>query len=322
MTQIARPSLTVIMPVYNAMPFLPAAVESILGQSLADFEFIIVDDGSTDGSSDYLATLKDERVRVMRQENRGQGHARNVAFQNVHTPLVALMDADDISHPLRLEKQARFLREHQAIGLVGTGFQYIGANGRKGLSPPLPGSHDEIMGHLLKTRHALVNATIMARTHIVREAGGYRIEGFGEDWDFFLRMGERTRLANLGETLFYYRVNLKSSTYERFHEMRLRFGHSVHCAERRRQGLPELDLEAFMAERRRRSAPAKLLEAMDEYALYQYKLALVDLLNSRRALGWLRLGYAALSSPRLTAQRLRRGLSRLGPRPGRINPEA
>ncbi|EGJ49492.1 glycosyltransferase [Desulfocurvibacter africanus] len=311
MTLVKRsPPLTVIMPVYNTLHFLPAAVDSILRQSLGDFEFIIIDDGSTDGSSDYLATLRDKRVRIMRQKNRGQGNARNAALWHTSTPFLALMDADDISHPLRLEKQLRFLQKHQDVGMLGTGFQYIGASGRKGLSPPLPDSHDEIMSHLLRMRHALVNATIMARTHIVREIGGYRIEGFGEDWDFFLRMGERTRLANLNETLFYYRVNTRSSTYKRFHEMRLRFGYSVHCAERRRQGLPELGWEAFMAHRSSNGALARLLEAMDEHALYQYKLALDDLLDSRQARGWLRLGYAAMSSPRLTAQRLRRGCSR------------
>ena len=113
--------LSVIMPVHNAMPFLPDAIASIISQTYRAFRLLIVDDGSTDDSKDYLKTLSDARVSVISSPKRcGQGSARNLALAQCDTEYTAFMDADDVSLPNRLARQVQFLDEHPTIGFAGT----------------------------------------------------------------------------------------------------------------------------------------------------------------------------------------------------------
>ena len=97
--------VSVLMTVYNGMPYLRPAVESVLEQTHSDFKFIIVDDGSEDGTAGYLESIDDPRVTVVRQENQGTAKAANHGLSLIETPFVARMDADDIALPTRLEKQ-------------------------------------------------------------------------------------------------------------------------------------------------------------------------------------------------------------------------
>src|SRR5271154_5570363 len=108
-------ALTVMMPVYNAMPYLPAAVNSILGQSLQDFKFQIIDDGSTDGSREYLEGLRDTRIRLDSQHHSGLQSVLNRSLELVETCLYARMDADDVAHPERLAIQCAFMRGHPEV---------------------------------------------------------------------------------------------------------------------------------------------------------------------------------------------------------------
>src|SRR5262249_28306156 len=117
-------TLTVTLPVYNAMPYLPAAVDSILGQTYGDFEFRIIDDDSTDGSTEYLHSLRDPRIKLTVHQNRGLGTTLNELFRNSCTKYVARMDADDVCDPHRLEKQMRFLRDRPDVVMLGTGIDF------------------------------------------------------------------------------------------------------------------------------------------------------------------------------------------------------
>ncbi len=130
--------VTVLMAVYNGMPYLPEAVDSILKQTLQDFRFLIINDGSTDGTEDYLNRLTDQRVQVVKGPHRGLGVALNMGLAMCKTEFLARMDSDDIALPTRLEAQLRFLRCHKAVGLVGTRVSYFGTSGRSGFSHPCP----------------------------------------------------------------------------------------------------------------------------------------------------------------------------------------
>src|SRR5262245_14197402 len=120
MSTETTPAISVLMPIYNAGRFLPAAVESVLAQTFADFELIAIDDGSRDGSSEVLAQLaaRDPRIRVFAQENRGIVATLNRALELARAPLVARMDADDLSRPDRFAKQIAFLRQHPEVAAV------------------------------------------------------------------------------------------------------------------------------------------------------------------------------------------------------------
>src|SRR5215213_10236590 len=126
------PLISVVMPVHNAAPYLDASIGSILGQTFREFEFVILDDGSTDASNRILRdwARKDARIRLI--ENRqalGPVGSSNHVAREARAPLLARMDADDISHPSRLEQQWRILRERPDVALIGTLWQGIDRRG-------------------------------------------------------------------------------------------------------------------------------------------------------------------------------------------------
>lgn len=148
MTNSSASKVTVLMTVYNSLPFLKDAVESILRQSFTDFSFLIIDDGSTDGGSDYLYRLTDPRILIIRQPNRGQGMARNVGLEICQSEFVAMMDADDVALASRLQCQVDFLKSNKDVGMLGTQFAYMGPGGRAGFQPPMACDHAGIVADL------------------------------------------------------------------------------------------------------------------------------------------------------------------------------
>jgi hypothetical protein len=146
----------------------------------------------------------------------------------------------------------------------------------------------------------------MCRTSVLKSIGGYRIHSSGEDYDLFLRMGEAAKLANLNEVLYLYRLNPNSLSVKKFVEIRKKYSYACHCARRRAEGRPERTFEEFAAEQRARPFRHRAAEAMDFYALAQYRKALADILSSHSAIGYIRLVLAAISSPRWTIQRISR----------------
>jgi glycosyltransferase involved in cell wall biosynthesis len=118
---MGAPLVSVVTPVFNAGVFLLPAVESIIGQTLSDFEFLLVDDGSTDGSREALATLDDPRVRVLlNPENLGNSAARNRGLDEARGEFVAFLNHDDLAHAKRLEQQVAFFRTNVDVDLLGT----------------------------------------------------------------------------------------------------------------------------------------------------------------------------------------------------------
>jgi len=304
--------VTVLMPVYNGMPFLSEAVESILNQTLQDFTFLIINDGSTDGSEEYLNRLDDPRVQVVHQPNQGVGGALNTGLAMCKTEFIARMDADDLSLRSRLEAQLDFLHRHSEVGLLGTRFAYLGLGGRRGFSPPAPSDHATMYADLIQGRQALCHSTMMCRTSILKATGGYRIESSGEDFDMFLRMGEATKLANLQEVLYLYRLNPASVSLTQLVEIRRKYGYACHCARRRSEGRPEITYDEYVDEQRARPFWQRAAEAMDTYALAHYRKALAEILSSRLVIGYVRLAWAAISSPQWTAQRISREIRKHG----------
>jgi glycosyltransferase involved in cell wall biosynthesis len=134
------PIVSVVMPVHNAMPHLDAAIQSILDQTFADFEFIIFDDGSTDGSTERLRewAARDSRIRLSHSKvNLGPVGSSRAVVEMASCPLIARMDADDISLPTRLEKQLLLLRQRPDVGLVACACDVIGADGNAVRGPDL-----------------------------------------------------------------------------------------------------------------------------------------------------------------------------------------
>lgn len=131
MNTLKEPTVSIIMPAYNAQRFLSEAIESILNQSFKDFEFLVMDDGSTDNTWSILQyyAQKDSRIRLFHQENKGVGNSLNYLIEMSRAELIARMDADDISHPERLQQQVNYLRDNPHIGMLSTARITIAPNG-------------------------------------------------------------------------------------------------------------------------------------------------------------------------------------------------
>lgn len=192
------------MPVHNALPFLDAAVESILRQSFRDFEFVVLDDGSTDGSGEALrrSAARDDRIRLFATETRqGAVGSSNQVVRASRAPLVARMDADDVAHPGRLAMQVALFDLHPEAVLAGGCFDVIDAGGRR-LRPAEPARI------LRSSRFApFAHPTVAFRRDAFDAVGGYRTEAERwEDVDLYLRMAAIGPVFVTSDTLISVRV--------------------------------------------------------------------------------------------------------------------
>ncbi len=195
------------MPVRNGARWLGEAVESVVAQTLPDWELIAVDDGSTDDTPRILAEWerRDRRIRAVRQDALGLVAALNRGLADAHAPLLARLDADDRALPQRLERQLRHLDAHPDIGLLGSWAQEIDERGaRRG--DLKPATEPEALARILMQGNPFVHSSVMFRTDVVRRLGGFR-PAFraAEDYDLWLRIAETAKLANLPEPLVEYR---------------------------------------------------------------------------------------------------------------------
>jgi glycosyltransferase involved in cell wall biosynthesis len=295
--------LTVTLPVYNAMPYLPAAVESVLSQSYSDFEFLIVDDGSSDGSADYLHSLRDSRIKLTVRENRGLGSTLNELFSNSRTEYVARMDADDICEPRRLEKQMAFLRDHGDVVMLGTGIDFIvGERIVDGFRPVT--EHSEIRRRLFQRRPGLNHPTLVVKRDAWAGVGGYRFAGAGEDLDFCLRVSDFGRVANDPEALYHYRLREESLTFKTGAETSRGYNFAVACAKARERGTAEPDLEQFRKAWVRRPFYTRVAQMLAIAGERFYRLSIIRRAEGRSLVAGACLMTAAMCLPNVAWSRL------------------
>ena len=206
-TRIDEP-VSVVMPVRNALPYLDAAVDSILRQTHGNFELVIGDDGSTDGSRARLRYWagRDARIRLLESDtSRGPVGSSNWVADQAAFPIVARMDADDISRPRRLERQLAVLRATPDAVLVGTMFDSIDSSGA--VTRPFS------LSTLLRPDNIpFSHGSIMYRREAFRKAGGYREQcAYFEDVDFYERLGRQGRFLVIAEALYEYRYSRSSA---------------------------------------------------------------------------------------------------------------
>lgn len=207
------PAVSILMPIYNEQEHLPAALASLQRQSVEDWELIAVDDGSTDDTPRLLAQAAkaDRRIRVHTQANRGIVAALNAGLNLCRAPLVARMDADDISHPHRLERQRTFLTERPHTDLVACCVRHFPRPRLQGGMKAYEEWQNGLIDHEQITRDLFVESpfahpSVLFRQDIVRGIGGYRDRGWAEDYDLWLRLAMAgARFARLPETLLYWR---------------------------------------------------------------------------------------------------------------------
>lgn len=211
MTASPSPRVTVLMPAYNAEKFLLESIGSILDQTFKDFEFLIIDDGSTDGSAEIIRSYSDPRIRfVQNTENLKLTATLNAGLALARGEYIARMDADDFSLPERLAKQVMFLDTHPAVGIVGVWAQ---AFGEAHFKIPHPADSERIRAKLLFDTALVHPAVLMRRTFLDSQCLRYAPLGHFEDYDLWQRAARLFPLANLAENLFCYRVSSGSAFF-------------------------------------------------------------------------------------------------------------
>lgn len=218
---MTSPQVSVVMSVFNGERFLRDAVESILDQSLTDFEFIIVDDGSTDGSASLLEFYKnnDPRVRVYSHENRGLVESLNIGCGLARGKYIARMDADDIALRDRLALQVNVLEKHHELGCLGGAVEFIKASGVRIGTRYFPTKDHEIRSDLARGDCPIFHPTVVMRTSAFISVGGYRkVVVDAEDYDLWLRIADSFRLANLDTVVLKYRLHLQQVSVRKFRQ--------------------------------------------------------------------------------------------------------
>lgn len=198
---------SVIIPTYNRADFLREAIESVLAQTFTDFELIVVDDGSTDGTQELAASYKG-MVRYIRQTNKGPSAARNNGIKNALGRYIAFLDSDDIWLPEMLAKQFSLSLKKPAAGLTATGYGLI--NSGHPLTETVIMNEDELAdarnGNLYKNFFA--TSSVMVKKRCFETVGMFNENlHFAEDWDMWIRILQRYSFAYLPETLMHYRVH-------------------------------------------------------------------------------------------------------------------
>ena len=198
-----KPKISVIFSVYNGATYLKEAVESILNQSYFDFEFIIVNDGSTDYTEEILNKYTDSRIiRINNPQNIGLVKSLNLAIEKARGELIARMDADDISTPDRFEKQVAYLKAEPEISVIGTYMKHIDAEGNDLKVLSIPCNHELIKWKML-FETSIFHPTVMMRKKDLLKEGKYNPNyQHIEDTELWSRMIENVQFSNLNEVLY------------------------------------------------------------------------------------------------------------------------
>ena len=205
------PQFSVIIPLYNKAPYVGKTVESVLGQTFCDYELIIIDNGSTDGSNEIVANFTDSRIRIVRlEDNVGVSNARNKGVTLSTAPYVTFLDADDWWEPTFLEEMAGLIERHPDAGIYGTGY-YIVKNGKKPIAPIgveetfIEGEINYCQVYAQTLCMPLTSITIVIPRVVFDESGGFKPHlKLGEDFDLWIRIALKHKVVFLNKPLSNY----------------------------------------------------------------------------------------------------------------------
>jgi glycosyltransferase involved in cell wall biosynthesis len=271
------PKVCVVMPVYNAMPYLTEAVASIIGQTYKDFIFLIIDDGSTDGSYEFLQSIRDQRVVLVKQNRRGPGEAMNRALEICEAPFLARMDADDVSDPRRLERQVALLESNPKIAACSCNCYYIDEQGNVIGTSTVPISPTIIRWEIRLGLRGLIQGATCFRVESLRAISGYRPHfQRAEEVDVFLRLAEKYELGNCKE--FLYRIRLRRDSYSVSNTFlnSLYAKYALYCHHLRTKGKPEIEFIEFVRSRSFQAIVKRMQARTETISLQIWRQAMID----------------------------------------------
>jgi glycosyltransferase involved in cell wall biosynthesis len=291
------------MPVYNGERWLREAIESVLDQTYRNFEFLIVDDGSTDGTPRILAeyAARDDRIRVITQENKGVSRSLNEALPLARHDWIAHLDADDLALPNRLERQCDFIEQHPGVAVAACDADYIDERGTTVGRHVNPFRSRAAVERWLAKGRAIyfIHSGVIMRRDVVLEAGGYRPEfELSHDTDLWNRVAERGRLVLAQpEVLVQYRIHERGMTRHSFLQLARELRWLEACANQRRRGRPEPSFGQFREFEARLPWPRRLNILRRDCGQVSYKSATVSRTRKDYPALALHLGAATLLDP-------------------------
>ncbi len=302
------PPVSVIMAVYNGEPYIGEAIESVLGQTHRDFEFIVVNDGSTDRTGEILDdyAARDGRIRVISQENADQPSSLNRALAEAEHEWVAILDADDVCMPHRLETQLRVLRREPSVRVLGSHAVWMNQWGKeRGVRAFGPESVEEFEDLIGRGENVvIVHSTAMMHRRAVLSLGGYD-DGFGPaaDIELWSRVSDEHAVITLPEPLIYYRVHPSNMSITRFFEQRLMTRWIKARQRERRRGLPQPTLEEHLESREGRFTLRRLNHDRQDWGQYLILRSVLAWWAGRRPQALLMRATALLLTPRQATNR-------------------
>ncbi|HEY9633636.1 MAG TPA: glycosyltransferase family A protein [Coleofasciculaceae cyanobacterium] len=199
------PKVSVVIPAYNAMAYLPETVDSVLRQTFTDFEVLIINDGSSDNIVEWASGVKDPRVKLISQENQGVSIARNTGIAQAQGEYIAFLDADDLWEATKIEAQVRCLDSNPEVGLVHTWMLLVNKQG-KSTGRVMSSQAEGNVWKQLVEKNTIACSSVMVRRCCFETIGVFEPNlNFAEDWDMWIRIASRYPFAVIKQPLYYYR---------------------------------------------------------------------------------------------------------------------
>ncbi|SRR5258706_835555 len=218
------PKVSVVMPVYNCEKYVGAAIESILNQTFEDFEFIIIDDASSDKTYSVVKGFarRDKRIHLFRNRKNLQiANTLNKAISLARSDIVVRMDADDFSYPRRIEIQYSFLVKHPKVAIVGTNMDIMDNNGYI-VSKREYLTESKALKKTSFRYSPFAHPSVVFRKHVFEEFNGYDPTMVPcEDIDLWFKIGSKYEFANIPQTLIKYRLIISSNSHKKLKELEL-----------------------------------------------------------------------------------------------------
>ncbi|WP_428330852.1 glycosyltransferase family 2 protein [Mucilaginibacter sp.] len=209
------PKVTVLMPAYNAAKYIGEAIASVLEQSFANFELLIVNDGSTDDTEKVIRSFNDPRIVLIDQENKGIAAALNFGLAHARAPYIARFDADDICLPNRLKIQYHFITAYPEYSIIGSAVDYMDADGHFIFTHHPEGHLNEEIQQLKYSVCPFIHSSVFYKKEVVLNNGGYNEHAYTyEDHFLWVNILKNEKACNLSQTLIRVRLNPESITID------------------------------------------------------------------------------------------------------------
>ena len=263
--------LSVVIPIYNGMPYLKETIEGILNQTYKDFELILINDGSTDESEEYIKSLSDNRIRYISQENMGLCNTLNKAFSLARGKYIARNDQDDISESTRLEKQIKAIEENN-YDCIFTNITKISDTKEWSNIDKTVNQSNKVTPFEPWVHGCMLNSTMLIKKDVFQEIGSYRQEFYpSDDWDLELRLVQKYNVGILEESLLKYRFHESANTYKYWDLMQDTRRWAEDSFYRRQNSQNEITLNEYLKEEKKQPFTYYNRRRKDKAKLYMRK---------------------------------------------------